>query len=436
MSSRSIRLSEPGSEWRPGRDYEILERINRPRGEGERGEGAESVVFRIGKDGKQYALKMINHSIGTIDDITMSLASERRDRGEGWRMLASDRAEAQRRKEYRNTDEALLVELGGEWQEISKLMMERPHQNLAPVLHWYHSDAPSLQDSDEHGHYELDPFRREAAAERTLFMVMTLYPNGSLSSFMKGHGMGDAGRLGADFYGLGWNRFETFCRHMLQAVSHLIDNSMVHGDVKLDQFFMDERQGQDLLVLGDFGCAWDTRTRNGGRLASRSDMVDIRAGVGNYKAPEVRGRRYADRARHVDTEASPLLSTLYAKAESFSIGVLLYEMLAAHTAGDLFDNLSNTHYDKEMAATASGGGMEPGAGRRQPGWEYGPEDVPALPDCLPGYLRKPIAGLVQCWVDERSSAAEALQLLGNATLELDAQVHKRNHTHNRMHMCT
>ena len=107
MSSRSIRLSEPGSEWRPGRDYEILERINRPRGEGERGEGAESVVFRIGKDGKQYALKMINHAIGTIDDITMSLASERRDRGEGWRVLASDRAEAQRRKEYRNTDEAL-----------------------------------------------------------------------------------------------------------------------------------------------------------------------------------------------------------------------------------------------------------------------------------------------------------------------------------------
>ena len=50
---------------------------------------------------------------------------------------------------------------------------------------------------------------------------------------------------------LGWTRFETFLRHMLQAVSHLIAHNMVHGDIKLDQFFMDRHQqtGQDLLVL-------------------------------------------------------------------------------------------------------------------------------------------------------------------------------------------
>ena len=67
-----------------------------------------------------------------------------------------------------------------------------------------------------------------------------------------------------------------------------------------------------------------------------------------------------------------------------------------------------------------------------------PMDLGQLRACSnpPWITLQPIAGLVQCWVDERSSAAEALQLLGNATLELDAQVHKRNHTHNRMHMCT
>ena len=412
-----------GVELVPGRDYRIVERINRPAEGADRGEGAESVVFKIERGGKQFALKMINHSIGTVEDIVASLASERHSRGEPWRQLRGDRAAAEERRARRNTDEALLEELGGEWQRISRLMLEYPHQNLAPVLHWYHSGEPSLRGRDAHGFFVPDEARREAAADRTLFMVMTLYPHGSLSTFMKRHGIGDAARAGADFYGLGWTRFNTFMRHMLQAVSHLIDNHMVHGDVKLDQFFMDRRQGEDLLVLGDFGCAWDTRTRTGGRLENRRALVDIRAGVGNYKAPEVRGRRYADRAKTIDTEANPLLSDLYGKAESFTVGVLLYEMLSAQAeAANVFDRLADTHFEKELAHESSRGGrMVPGPGRRQPGWEYSPEEVPALPDSLPDILREPIIGLVQCWVDERWSAADALRHISEATLELDAR---------------
>lgn len=218
-----------GVELLPGRDYRIVERINRPAEGADRGEGAESVVFKIERGGKQFALKMINHSIGTVEDIVMSLASERHGRGEPWRQLRGDRAVAEERRARRNTDAALLEELGGEWQRISRLMLEYPHQNLAPVLHWYHSGEPSLRGRDSHGVFVPDEARREAAADRTLFMVMTLYPHGSLSSFMKRHGMGNAARAGADFYGLGWTRFNTFMRHMLQAVSHLIDNHMVHG---------------------------------------------------------------------------------------------------------------------------------------------------------------------------------------------------------------
>ena len=94
-------------------------------------------------------------------------------------------------------------------------------------------------------------------------------------------------------------------------------------------------------------------------------------------------------------------------------------MLCATTEGDVFDNLANTHYDREILLKQRRRGSP--WPRTATGW-HAPEDVPRLTDCLPEYLRAPIVGLVQCWIDERTSAAEALQLLDNATLELDAQV--------------
>lgn len=213
-------------------------------------------------------------------------------------------------------------------------------------------------------------------------------------------------------------------------------------------------------MLGDFGESWATSTRNGGRLGRREDLLEIRAGVGIYKAPEARGRRYADRRQRVDTTRSPRLQDLYCKAESFSIGALVHELLCAHTENDLFDKLAHTHYEREAAAEAAGEGRVVGPGRRQPAWEYvrtplghkslsmlplspirysqfenethasaqAPGDVPVLPGSVPGYLRPPIVGLVQCWIDERTSAAEALQMLDSAAQQLDAQA-RRSHCH-------
>ena len=112
---------EGGVELRPGRDYRILDRINRPADGADRGEGAESVVFKIERGGKQFALKMINYSIGTVDDIALALQGERALRGEPYRPARGDRATAMERRAYGNTDEALMATLGGEWQEISRL---------------------------------------------------------------------------------------------------------------------------------------------------------------------------------------------------------------------------------------------------------------------------------------------------------------------------
>ena len=131
-------------------------------------------------------------------------------------------------------------------------------------------------------------------------------------------------------------------------------------------------------MLGDFGESWATSTRNGGRLGRREDVLDIRAGVHIYKAPEARGRRYADRGRRVDTMRSPRLQDLYCKAESFSIGALVHELLCAHTENDLFDKLAGTHYEREFAAEAAGEGRVVGPGRRQPGWEYVPTPLISL----------------------------------------------------------
>jgi hypothetical protein len=48
-------------------------------------------------------------------------------------------------------------------------------------------------------------------------------------------------------FGLGWARMTTWMLHMLEAVNHLISNGMVHGDLKLDQFFLEDDMS---LVLG------------------------------------------------------------------------------------------------------------------------------------------------------------------------------------------
>jgi hypothetical protein len=61
--------------------------------------------------------------------------------------------------------------LGAEWQEPLRLP---PHDCLVPVHHHYHPARPRLRD------HIADPVWAGAAADRTLFLVMPLYPSGSL----------------------------------------------------------------------------------------------------------------------------------------------------------------------------------------------------------------------------------------------------------------
>ena len=201
-----------------------------------------------------------------------------------------------------------------EWREPLRLP---PHECLVPVLHHFHAGQPRLRD------HIPDPTWAAAAADRTLFLVMPLYERGSLRSFIA-----ERRRVSPEPpFGLGWVWFGNVLLRMLRAVTHLISNDLIHGDIKDDQWFLAEG---DEVFLGDFGTAWKLTDEDGVELplGSRNELVDRRAGVGRYKAPEVRGRTQA--------HGHPPLRQVYAKAEGFSVGITMYDILGLLADGDNF----------------------------------------------------------------------------------------------------
>lgn len=180
------------------------------------------------------------------------------------------------------------------------------------------------------------------------------------------------------------------------------------GDIKDDQLFLDQ-SGQ--VVLGDFGTAWKLVDADGLelRLRSRDELLDRRAGVGPFKAPELRGRCRADDA--------PLLKEVYAKAEGFSIGMVMYYSLGCHYVGDVFDRLCGTHLAEERRAEqgqAPSRPADPHYGRAQPGWVYSTADLPDLPASTPEWLASVVRGLVKsdhCEAERRLTPKEAIMML-------------------------
>jgi len=363
-SPRAARLAPEGEEWRPGRDYDIIG----PLGDGE---GRMSVVFHIRlrppRQG-EFALKMVIHYVGET-------AAERAGHAQST---------------------ALARGLGAEWREPLTLP---PHECLVPVLHHYHSAEPRLRD------HIGDPVWAGAAADRTLFLVMPLYTSGSLRSFIAER----KAAVAVAPYGLSWCWFGQLLLRMLRAAEHLISHDLVHGDIKDDQFFLAD--GGDKVVLGDFGTAWKLVDADGvpAVLASRDELVDRRAGVGRYKAPEVRGRTRAN--------GNPQLRQVYAKAEAFSVGIVMMDILGALSDGDLLDRLCSTHLAEERRFESGQPGSDPADptyGRKQPGWLYEEADLPPLPAGCPGWLSRVVIGLLKSDHDDaerRLTAAEAIRLL-------------------------
>eukprot|EP01043_Picozoa_sp_COSAG02_P071276 COSAG02_NODE_12960_length_1467_cov_1.543129_1_plen_234_part_10 len=196
----TARLAQEGEEWLPGREYELLEKIGGA-GAGDAAEGTDSIVFKIRllrPPRDMYALKQL--------------------------VLYDRRGEFQ-------DDASLNAKLGKEWRVALSLP---PHECIVPVLHHYNSSEPSLKDP----RWGLPvipgvPEMRDAAAARTLFVVMPLYRT-SLRAWVSGQR--DAGL--APPYGMTWQWWGKLLTRLLGAVAHLIRHGAVHGDLKDDQCFL------------------------------------------------------------------------------------------------------------------------------------------------------------------------------------------------------
>jgi serine/threonine protein kinase len=282
------------------------------------------------------------------------------------------------------------------------------------VLHYYHSDNPPLRE-----HVPL--IMRDVAAATTLFVVMPLYPS-SLRSFVRERRAADPV---APFAGLDWEWWANVLVRMLRAVDHLGRHHIVHGDIKDDQFFMvgDGTTGE--VVLGDFGEAWSTiEDGDRKRLGSRASILELRGGVGIYLAPELRGRTKMP-------QGVLYLDDLYAKAESWSVGCTIYELLGVARDGadgqlNVFERLCNTKLSASGNDVRGPQEREVENGRYtytaadklriQPGWSYVDDELPPLPDGCPSALAKVLRGLVASDPVARLSAAAAVAMLGPTAL--------------------
>ena len=98
-----------------------------------------------------------------------------------------------------------------------------PHDCIVPVLHHYHSDKPSLKDArwGLPASTEIECLLRDAAATRTLFVVMPLYRTSLRAWVTRQRDEGLAAP-----YGMTWQWWGKLLTRMLGAVQHLIKNGV------------------------------------------------------------------------------------------------------------------------------------------------------------------------------------------------------------------
>lgn len=348
-----LQITKEQKEWYLDTHYRIVRQINRA------GEGVMSAVFEIVHIGTNLtlALKMVFHFTQT-----------------------------QPRFASQCTTTPRLQALGAEWREPCELP---PHDCLVPLYHRYH--AHPLQEY-------IPPIFREYAAPRTLFLVFPYYPDGSLLSYLRS-------QPARPPFGKNWDWVSQICHCMLRAVDHLQKKFLVHGDLKPDQFFVTNPQTGH-VVLGDFGTVWRTdmdEDHRRLRLGRREEVLEIRGGVGAYKAPELRGR-----VQVPERELGPLLSDLFGMAETWTVGYIMFEILGATAPGDIFDRLAETNLSFERRRET---GEIVDTRGKQPGWVYLDTEIPPLPAGIPQYLGNILTMLVRSDVDRRISAAEAARAI-------------------------
>jgi len=137
---------------------------------------------------------------------------------------------------------------------------------------------------------------------------------------------------------------------------------------------------------------WSFRDGDGNkdRLTSRDRQEELRAGVGSYKAPEVRGRTLVTPPNY------PLLEEVYDKAEAWTVGFIVVDSMMKTRAGDIFERLAETSLEGERRRERKQYPIYPSRNApKQPHWRYHDSDLPNLDDLEPR-LRSALMGLLRC----------------------------------------
>jgi len=143
--------------------------------------------------------------------------------------------------------------------------------------------------------------------EGLLYLAMEYVDGRSLGAIIDSEGPLEAGRAAA------------LARRLCRGLQHAHERGMVHRDFKPDNVLVVEKDGVEVPRIADFGLAVLTEeSGGGGRLTRKGETM----GTPPYMSPEQLTGRAVD-----------------PRSDLFSLGVVLYEMLTAHTPfeGTMFD---------------------------------------------------------------------------------------------------
>ncbi len=130
------------------------------------------------------------------------------------------------------------------------------------------------------------------------FIAMKLMTGGTLEELLAQRGP------------LPWEQVVEFGKQICDALDHAHENGVIHRDLKPANLFVgrDNETGEERLVLGDFGIAFDT-------IADGLTATGMTVGTYQYMAPEqITGKK-----------------SITARTDLYALGCVLYQMLAGRT---------------------------------------------------------------------------------------------------------
>lgn len=176
-----------------------------------------------------------------------------------------------------------------------EIMKQLKHPNIVSLISVIYIRTTSAEDDDEGGSMEFDGGMTESPEDR-LWVVLEFCSGGDFRNFLINKKSGQKQRLSEKWA----------CKFLLQIIEglkYLRSRDIVHRDLKPHNLLLSTKSRDKCIKIADFGFA---------RIVGSEALADTMCGTPLYMAPEVlKGDEYNS------------------KADLWSVGVILYEMLCA-----------------------------------------------------------------------------------------------------------